>query len=57
MEKASYYCQNPAILWKVVEAKHLNKTKRRIQEHGGFVSDSKVGGGYTPPQPVSISGQ
>jgi len=35
----------------------LTETQRKIQEQGGSVGVSKVGLGFTPPQPVRISGR
>ena len=57
MEKAGYDFQNAATLGKVVEVKPygLNETQKKIQEQGGSVGVSKVGLGFTPPQPVRIS--
>ena len=59
MERAGYNFQNPATLGKVIEVKPygLNNTQKMIQERGGSVSVSKVGLGYTPLQPVKISGR
>jgi len=59
MKRAGYDFQNPAALGRVVEAKPhgLTETQRKIQEQGGSVGVSKVGLGFTPPQPVRISGR
>jgi len=59
MEKVGYDFQNPATLGKVVEVKPhgLNEIQKKIQEQGGSVGFSKVGLGFTPPQPVRISGR
>ena len=59
MEKAGYDFQNPTTLRKVVEAKPhgLNETQRKIQEQGGSIGVSKVGLGFTPSQPIRISGR
>ena len=59
IEKASYDFQNPAALGKVVEVQPhgLNETQTNIQEQGGSVGISKVGLGFTPSQPVRISGR
>ena len=59
MERASYDFQNPATLGKVIEVKPhgLNETQKMIQEQGGSVGASKVGLGYTPLQPIKISGR
>ena len=35
----------------------LNETQKMIQKQGGLVGVSKVGLGYTPLQPVKISGR
>ena len=59
MERAGYDFQNPTALGKIAEAKPhgLTETQRKIQEQGGSVGVSKVGLGFTPPQPVRISGR
>jgi len=59
MEKAGYDCNNPVALRKVVEVEThgLNKIQKKIQEQGGLVEVPKVGLGYTPVQPIRISGR
>jgi len=58
MEKVGYDFQNPATLERVVEVKPhgFNETHKKIQEQAGSAGVSKVGLGFTPPQPVRISG-
>jgi len=58
MKKVGYDFTNPIALGKEVEVKTdgLNKTQKKIQE-GGLVEVLKVGLGYTPVQPIMISGR
>jgi len=58
-EKAGYDFNNPIALGKVMEVDTygLNKMQKKIQEQGGLVEVPKVGLGYTPVQPIKISGR
>ena len=58
MEKAGYDFNNPVALGKLVEVETcgLNKTQKKIQEQGGLVEVPKVDLGYTPVEPIKISG-
>ena len=58
MEKVGYDFNNTVALGKLVEVETygLNKMQKKIQEQGGLVKVPKVGLGYTPVQPIKISG-
>ena len=57
VERSGYNFQNPTTLRKVAEVKShgLTETQRKIQDQGDSVVVSKVGLGFTPPQPIRIS--